>query len=412
MRIALVSKTNGCVGGASYFAENLGAWLLEAGHEVVHYCVEPKRNLRSFQRTISCKSLASRAVRHFNWRARRLGLVEPFPWEYWFGLKQRLDGFDLVHFHDLHMSISPRTLGSVAAHKPVVITVHDTTAFTGGCLYPMGCRRFEENCGQCPQAADIGWVDFTRHNLKQMRRLANEGVNYVFPSKWIQSEARRSLKLAAPASHQIPNGFDARAYRFKSRQEARRLLGIRPGQKVVAFSAASLENKFKGTQFALAALGSVQELAPLAIVIGHASDGIKTKLAGMDFRLTGFIDDREQLGLCYAAADVVIYPSLADNLPITIQEAMAAATPVLAFSVGGVPELVRHNQTGWLVPVSDQDALNRALRRALESEDTETVGLQARRFVADEFAPEQCVNRHVEMYQAALNPGILAQVPA
>jgi glycosyltransferase involved in cell wall biosynthesis len=403
LKIALVSKTNGCVGGASYFAENLGAWLGDAGHEVVQYCLEPKRGLRPYQQAIECRGAASRAVRHFNWRARRLGLVEPLPWEYWFGLRQWLGRFDLVHFHDLHMAVAPRTLEAVARRKPVVLTVHDCSTFTGGCINPLGCRRFQEQCGQCPQKSGLGRFDFTRSNLKLVRRLASStNITYVFPSKWIQGEASGSLAFGSPTAH-IPNGFDHRTYAFCGRQEARRLLGLAPDRKVVVVSSATLENRLKGLRYALEALKENQDLNPLAILIGQPSADLEAKLGDVAFWLTGFVEDRKRLGLLYAAADLLLYPSLGDNLPITIQEAMAAATPVLAFSVGGVPELVRHGQTGWLVPAGDQDALNRALRAVLELEDMEAVGLRAQKFVAEQFAPELCVKRHLDLYRAVTN---------
>ncbi|MBC8097625.1 MAG: glycosyltransferase, partial [Akkermansiaceae bacterium] len=310
MRIALVSKTNGPVGGASYFAENLGAWLLEAGHEVVHYCVFPKHELRAYQRQLPCVGVQARLVRHLNWRARQLGLVEPLPWEYWFGLRQLSGDFDLIHFHDLYMAISPRTLQAIARRQPVVLTAHDCSAFTGGCINPLGCKRFHERCGACPQAEALGRFDFTGGNLKLVRRLARcKNIAYVFPSRWIEQEASRSLSFASPASH-IPNGFDSRNYRLRSREAARSILGIGAEQKVVIVSSSSLDNKLKGVIFALRALAANKDLNPLALLIGHPSPAVEAELAGVSTRLEGFVEDRERLGLLFAAADLLLYPSL------------------------------------------------------------------------------------------------------
>jgi len=412
IRIALVSKSNGGSGGASFFAECLGAWLLEAGAAVTHYCVEPKHKLRPYQEAIPCQKLVLRAARHLNWRARRLGILEPLPWEYWAGLSAAVSRFDLVHFHDLFMAISPRTLQLVARTQPVAFTTHDCSAFTGGCLYPLECERFTTACGGCPRRAEIGRFDFTSSNLRRMRSVPRcKGVHYIFPSKWIHREASRSLDFAGTATH-IPNGFDPKPYSYREPADARRALGLPGDRKIVALSSGMLDDKRKGVAFALKALEANRDLNPFVVLIGSGTAEIEGALRGLDVLLAGFVEERARLGLFYAAANLLLFPSLADNLPITIQEAMAAGTPVLAFNVGGVPELVQEGKTGWLVPLGDQKALNRALRRALESGETANFGARAQALIANEYSRDLCVERHLELYQSAVkswpagNPGL------
>lgn len=170
----------------------------------------------------------------------------------------------------------------------------------------------------------------------------------------------------------------------------------------MAVSAAALTDHRKGVVFALKALTANQELNPFVVVIGQASPTLAQQLSGMDLFMAGFVTDRAQLGLLYAAADLLLFPSLGDNLPITIQESMAAATPVLAFAVGGVPELVRPGQTGWLVPSGNQEALNDRLRMVLQSEDTAACGERARAMIHEEFSVAQCVNQHLALYRNIL----------
>ena len=89
--------------------------------------------------------------------------------------------------------------------------------------------------------------------------------------------------------------------------------------------------------------------------------------------------------LLFAAADVFLFTSLEDNLPIMVQEALAAATPVVGFAAGGVPEMVDHGKTGWLCPVGDQGALNQILRDALERDDLSVFGEAAQETVRERF---------------------------
>ncbi len=402
MRIALVSKTNGCFGGASFFAENLAGWFVDAGHDVVQYCVEPRRELRPWQKSLPVAGLTSRLVRHVNWRARRWGMVEPLPWEYWFGLRDQINQFDLVHFHDLYMAISPRTLRAVARRKPVVFTVHDTSAFTGGCLNPLGCERFQRECGACPQKPELGRLDFSRSNLRLARKsVRTSGLNLIFPSRWIQGQAGRSLQWTGRAEH-IPNGFDPGCYQYRPRREARESLGLPQDRKIVAISSAALENKLKGLRFALEAITANRDLSPLVVLIGHSHSGVEKLLDGVSCQVTGFLEDRAQMGLFLAAADLLLYPSLGDNLPVTIQEAMAAGTPVLAFDVGGVPELVQPGKTGWLAPARDQEALNRKLRKILQSDETAEFGERARILIHKDFSAACCLERHTNLYRRIL----------
>ena len=245
----------------------------------------------------------------------------------------------------------------------MVLTVHDTSVFTGGCLNPLGCKRFHQECGMCPQKSEFGRLDFSRSNIRLVRRVAGAArINLVFPSRWIQGEAGHSLKWTGEAEH-IPNGFDPRDYKLCTRRKAREVLGLAQDQKIVVLSSSALENKLKGIRFALNAIATIQDLNTMTILVGHASSGVEKLLRNITYRMTGFLDDRVRIGLFFAAADLLLYPSLGDNLPITIQESMAAGTPVLAFDVGGVPELVRPGRTGWLVPAGDQEAFNRKLRK-------------------------------------------------
>ena len=375
---------------------------MEAGHAVTQFCVEPRQELRSWQQPLPVTGLVSRLVRHANWRARQWGMVEPLPWEYWFGLRRHLSQFDLIHFHDLFMAISPQSLKAVADHKPVVLTVHDTSVFTGGCINPQGCQRFKNECGGCPQRSELGRLDFTSSNLRRVRRLAKHAnINYVYPSEWIQRESSHSLSSVGRVDH-IPNGFDPRSYQFSPRENARNTLGLAQNRKIVVVSAAALESKLKGIRFALEAIAANQDLEPLLVLIGQPILGIEKKLQGVSFLLTGFVKDRARLGLFLAAADLLLYPSLGDNLPITIQEAMAAGTPVLAFDVGGVPELVRPGVSGWLVPTGDQAAMNAKLREVLLSGEMPAYGARARALMAEEFSVARCVQRHEQLYQSIL----------
>jgi glycosyltransferase involved in cell wall biosynthesis len=108
------------------------------------------------------------------------------------------------------------------------------------------------------------------------------------------------------------------------------------------------------------------------------------------------------------AADVFIHPSRKEGLSCAISEAMAAGLPVIASSVGGVPEMVRHGVTGWLVPPDDPVALTEALRLLRGDEPLRhRLSENAQRFVRQHHHPEKLVIATLRVYER-LAPTITA----
>ena len=398
--IALVSRSNAAGGGASRIAEELAEWLLAAGSKVVHFCGSPLGALKPFQVPLYASGLPGKLSRGIHRLTRRLGLNEFIPSEYYFTLHRVLNEFDVVHFHDLNLAISPLTLQLCSRRKAVVFTGHDCSCFTGGCVYPLKCEGYLAKCGNCPQLPALGAkFDFTASNLRVNRWLAQQAaIQYVFPSRWLREKASCSLKFARP-TEVIPNGFSLSGYEFPSKSDARLKLGIRDEARVVLVAAHYLADPRKGVAFALAAVLSVADLNPLVIFVGNPPSDLEMRMPGIRFWLTGFVTDKRRLGLLFAASDVFMFPSLEDNLPIMVQEAMAAGTPVVGFAAGGIPEMVDNQRTGWLCPPGDQPGLNQRLRDALTGDNLSEFGNAAREAVRERFNFDAFGNRHLELYE-------------
>jgi glycosyltransferase involved in cell wall biosynthesis len=152
-------------------------------------------------------------------------------------------------------------------------------------------------------------------------------------------------------------------------------------------------------KYAVTALQSVRDLSPFVLVVGSCNDELKQALEGLEFKEMGYISDPNFLAQVYSAADVMLFCSLADNLPLTVMEAMAASTPVVGFSTGGVPEMIQTGRNGILVEPTNQQALNQALRQALLSNDLELMGQQARTDVENNFSKAAFVEKHLQLYQ-------------
>jgi len=254
-------------------------------------------------------------------------------------------------------------------------------------------------CGSCPQRKRIGRFDFTRSNLFLRRRLAKPAeTQFVFPSKWIQSQAEWALPVKG-RSHVISNGFDPAPYSFRSRQEARERVGLSQTATVVLMGAHTVGNPYKGASFAIQALGAVVDLAPTVVILGHLGHSSMGELPGLQIIAPGFLSDKRLLADYYAAADLLLFPSVADNLPIMIQESMGAATPVLAFRTGGISEMIDHCKSGWLVERGNAEELASVLREVLTHGVPAGMGEAAKQAVQNRYSMDDCVRRHKELYE-------------
>mgnify|MGYP001605224257 CR=1 FL=1 len=399
MRIALVSKANAPGGGASRIAEDLTQWFNAAGHEATHFCGEIIGLAKPFQSLLFPRSTKSRIVRAVHRRTRNYGLNEVVPLDHWLIFKERFKQYDVVHFHDHFLTYSMTGVGLLSRKQRVAFTAHDCLHFTGGCLYPMGCEKYLSRCHACPQRGNIGKHDCTGFNQRVNQWAARENaIRYIYPSKWLMDEAGKSLSFRVPPVV-LPNGFDPGPYKIVSRTEARRALGLDADRKIICVSAHNLSDRRKGAEYALKAASAVADLNPLVVLVGNPINDVERLLPGMHFLFTGYITSRERLALYYAAADVLLFPTLQDNLPISVQESMATATPLVGFATGGVPEMVTHGETGWLVPTGDQAALNAALRDALLAPDLAERGQRAQHRLQTEYTVARCIEQHLEVYQ-------------
>jgi glycosyltransferase involved in cell wall biosynthesis len=109
------------------------------------------------------------------------------------------------------------------------------------------------------------------------------------------------------------------------------------------------------------------------------------------------------MALVYAAADVFLAPSLEDNLPNTVLEALSCGTPVVAFNIGGMPDMVTHRANGYLAPGFDTDQLAQGLHWVLEDLSRwESLSAAARETVLDTFTLQHAASRYYALYRELL----------
>ncbi len=290
--------------------------------------------------------------------------------------------------------------------SPLVWTLHDMWPFTGGCHYPdLSCRRYEQSCGACPLLSSRDVHDVSSR-LWQQRRETLQGTNLtiVSPSRWLADCAGQSSLLGGKRIEVIPNGIDTDLFQPMEKGAARRLLGLPQDRKVILFGAVeAARDPRKGFPALVRALETLHSsfAADEVVAVLFGSSHIPEGMGGrLPIRCMGIIGDDRRLSALYAAADLFLAPSLQDNLPNTIMEAMACGTPCVAFASGGIPDLVQHGRTGALCPVDDPEAFAVEVARLLKDPDLlATMGAESRKKALVEYRLETVARRYLNLYE-------------
>ena len=289
----------------------------------------------------------------------------------------RKDEYDIVHLHWINNAfLSVSDISKI--NKPIVWTLHDTWAFTGGCHYFGECSKYMNQCEKCNQLNSKTNYDLSSFLFKKKyASYEKSDITIVTPSKWLAGCARQSFLLKNQRIEVIPNGIDLNVYKKISKEIARNILNIDNDALVIMFGAmSSTSDQRKGYIYLKEALQKLKYRfereklnKKIRIVIFGASKKQYEDNLGYPVTYTGHISDDITLSLLYNCADVFVAPSKEDNLPNTIVESLACGTPCVAFDIGGMPDMIDHKENGYLAKHYDADDLASGIAYVLEDKD-------------------------------------------
>lgn len=312
---------------------------------------------------------------------------------------------DIIHLHWINQGML--SLGGIRkilqSGKPVIWTMHDIWPATAICHLTLDCRAFTSECRNCRLLPGGG----SSHDLaatvwrKKQQMVADENIYYVACSRWLESEAKKSALLKGQKITSIPNPIDTHIYKKGNKQEARQRLGLPLDRKLILFASQRVTNENKGMGYLIEACRQLADIPQLGLVIlgGHAEEVVPQ--LPLEAWPLGYVNDEQRVVDAYNAADVFVLPSLSENLPNTIMEAMACGVPCVGFKVGGIPEEIDHRRNGYVAEYRQAEDLARGIRWILTEADYDQLSRDAVHKVVQSYSQQSVAMKYLDVYHQA-----------
>lgn len=313
---------------------------------------------------------------------------------------------DVLNLHWIAKFLSIEDIGRLT--KPLVWTFHDMWAFCGGeHVAPDDTQsRFRLGYLQDNRPPGESGPDLNRFSWEAKRRAwAQQRFTIVTPGHWMADCVRESLLFKDSPVHVIPNPLEMQyVWRPLPKHYARLSLGLDPSKQYVLAGSAGGMPHLKGEDLLRQCMAHIasQTSGKVELLIFGQNRPAGSQDWPCPVHWLGSVRDDHVLATLYSAADVMMVPSRQDNLPNTAIEAHACGTPVVAFKIGGLPDIVTHQETGWLAQPFDTKDLAQGVQWVLaDSARHHHLVQAARRSALEKYSPEVITSQYLAVYEAA-----------
>lgn len=324
------------------------------------------------------------------------------------GALRKLD-YDVLHLHWFNNRFI--SLEDLPKDKPIVWTLHDSWPFCGICHYFFECEEYKHHCGCCPFLHSDKAKDLSYQVWKKKAEIYKDlNLYIVTPSHWLGDCAKQSSLLGRFPVSVIPNCLDVEMFRPLEEKEIssrwNELLCVGETKPLLLFGAVNADkDKIKGFSHLLSALSMLE-------ANGHTHDfelvvfGVTESELGMDVNIpihyVGYVSDTHELASLYNLANVMVVPSLTENLSCAIMESLSCATPVVAFNIGGNGDMIKHKVNGYLAKEMDDADLAEGILWCIENNAENRLGKAGREKVLENYTFETVSKQYKELYESVL----------
>ena len=314
---------------------------------------------------------------------------------------------DIIHLHNIHTwFFNLKTLEKMSKLKPIVWTLHDMWAITPHCAHSYDCD-LKDGFYQCKSLNSyprITWPNSKYLSWRKKNIYKNSKFNLVVPSLWLKEKVEQSI-LKDREINLIYNGIDQNIFKIYDKNEARVELDLPLDKKIILFlSDGGKRNEFKGWNFIEETIEKYKNNKDLLFLcIGGKETKKDDKYSNLFY--ISKISNKEILAKYFSSSDIFLYPSLADTFALVVAEAMACGIPVVTFETGGIPEIVKHLENGYVAKYKDEIDLIKGVDYILNLDENtlNNIKNQSRLRIVENFTVDKMVLEYDELYKKILN---------
>ncbi|MCK4678329.1 MAG: glycosyltransferase [Bacteroidales bacterium] len=320
---------------------------------------------------------------------------------------------DIINLHWVADFLSVESIEELLSlGKPVVWTLHDQWPITGGCHYASGCNKYKTNCKGCPQLDDDPYYFPSLVLKNKLRHLQKPNLSLITPSRWLADVANESKLFNNTDVRVIPNAIEDDIYFPADKESVRKELGIPTDNITLYFSSYSAKVKIKGFAYLVDSIDHclkntrfkslVDDKKVMILLAGFPSDELE-KL-NIPYTSFGYLESDISMAKLYNAADLLLLPSLEENLPNLMLESFACGTPVIAFNAGGMPEFIDNHKTGRIVPLKNIEAFGDAILELVFNENLRReMGRHCREKIIKGFGLDKQANEYRSLFEELIS---------
>ena len=319
---------------------------------------------------------------------------------------------DVIHIHWINQGmLSLKSINDIIkTGKPIVWTMHDMWCFTGICHYNGNCANYLTSCHNCPVLYGGGSshdISFTTFN-KKIKILKESPIAFVACSSWLAQTAKESKILLHHNVISIPNAINTGLYRPMEKNEARLRCNLPKDKSLILFTAYNTTSTIKGISLLEEACNIINRQNPemknkLGIIaVGKESEMLAERFPFPVYGMNYVKDERKMVDL-YNSATVFVIPSLQDNLPNTIVEAMACGIPCVGFHTGGIPQMIDHLTNGYVAKYKDATDFATGMLWTLTHADNKKLSEAACKKARATYSEHTVAKQYIDLYNKITN---------
>lgn len=289
--------------------------------------------------------------------------------------------------------------------KPIVWTLRDMWAFTGGCHYTLGCEKFLNSCNKCPHLKSFLNYDLSSFNQNRKKKyFKSKNINFVVNSTWMEKMAKKSSLLKNETIHTFFPSFDLKNYFSDIDYKFKSNLNISNNKKIILYGAQNIEAKYKGFEYFLKSLDYLNKSEYLIIFFGHFWNEDLIKKKKIEYLKLGFLNDKKVLRKIYSMADVFVASSLQEGFPKTVAESLLCNTPVVFFNNTSIEDVCKSKKIGgYGADYLDSKDLAEGIKWILENPNySKNLAQKGAKEIISKFNSEILIQNYIDLYKKLL----------